>query len=94
MSARRKPFRPTPAPAIVPSRPSSTASDINEMNRRVDNLERLYYQDGRDNPDHPHSNTYTGLAAASAAARSVDVSRLLAPSSRRAVKAPKAKRKK
>ena len=25
-------------------------------------LERLYYLDGRDNKDHPHYYTYTGLA--------------------------------
>ncbi len=25
-------------------------------------LERLYFLDGRDNPDHPHANTYSALA--------------------------------
>ena len=31
----------------------------NAINAR---LERLYYLDGRDNPDHKHHHTYTGLA--------------------------------
>ena len=31
----------------------------NAINAR---MERLYYLDGRDNPDHKHHHTYTGLA--------------------------------
>ena len=31
----------------------------NAINAR---LERLYYLDGRDNPEHKHYHTYTGLA--------------------------------
>ena len=31
----------------------------NAINAR---LERLYYLDGRDNPEHKHHHTYTGLA--------------------------------
>jgi hypothetical protein len=64
------------------------------MDKRVKNLERLYFQDGRHLPDHPHANTYTGLYANPAAAGSVDISRLQAPGSRRATRTRKAKRKK
>ena len=32
-----------------------------EDQRRADMMESLFYQDGRDNPDHPLHNLYTGL---------------------------------
>jgi hypothetical protein len=36
-------------------------SDINQDNKRQELLERLYHEDGRDNPDHPMHSLYTGL---------------------------------
>lgn len=33
-----------------------------EDEARVEHLERLYFLDGRDKPDHPQAFTYTGLA--------------------------------
>ena len=28
---------------------------------RTELMEKLYYLDGRDNPSHPHANTFSGL---------------------------------
>jgi hypothetical protein len=28
---------------------------------RTELMEKLYFLDGRDNPSHPHANTFTGL---------------------------------
>lgn len=36
-------------------------TDIKRDTERQELLERLYHEDGRDNPDHPMHSTYTGL---------------------------------
>ena len=36
-------------------------SDIKQDSERQELLERLYHEDGRDNPDHPMHALYTGL---------------------------------
>ena len=40
-------------------------SDCNPiaMQQRQDRLDALFMRDGRDNPEHEHHNTYTGLWA-------------------------------
>ena len=48
--------RPDP---MIPSKPG--AQDIEAMSNRVKWLEALFVFDGRDNPDHPFHDTYTGL---------------------------------
>jgi len=37
------------------------AEDTKAMDARVERLEELYVQDGRDKPDHPWNGHYTGL---------------------------------
>lgn len=37
------------------------AQDIQAMNARMERLEELYRQDGRDKKDHPWHSRYTGL---------------------------------
>jgi hypothetical protein len=37
------------------------AENIQEMNARVERLDALYIQDGRDKKDHPFHSSYTGL---------------------------------
>jgi len=37
------------------------AEDIKAMQARHDELERLYFLDGRDKPEHPYYSCYTGL---------------------------------
>ena len=37
------------------------AGQTRQDQNRADFLEFLYYADGRDNPEHPLANTYTGL---------------------------------
>lgn len=42
-------------------RQESAAERVRHDQNRADFLEFLYYADERDNPEHPYSNTYTGL---------------------------------
>ena len=35
--------------------------DVRAMQARQDELERLYFLDGRDKPEHPYYSCYTGL---------------------------------
>ena len=37
------------------------AENTQEMNARVERLDALYIQDGRDKKDHPFHSSYTGL---------------------------------
>jgi hypothetical protein len=40
---------------------AAPAGQIRQDQNRADFLEFLYYADGRDSPEHPLANTYTGL---------------------------------
>ena len=37
------------------------AEDIKDQNARVERIQQLYKQDGRDDPKHPWHGCYTGL---------------------------------
>ena len=44
---------------LVPKKPG--AEDTEVMDLRIDYLDDLYRKDGRDDKNHPHHATYTGL---------------------------------
>lgn len=45
---------------IIPRKPG--AEDTEAMQNRVERLNRLYLEDGRDKPDHEKHGLYTGLS--------------------------------
>jgi hypothetical protein len=46
---------------VETERQETAAERVRHDQNRADFLEFLYFADERDNPEHPHANTYTGL---------------------------------